>query len=125
MLGNQRACDRGAEQVDAFIDGICAEHREDEILDEFLADVLDVDLLDAEHFGLLARRLELFALAEVSGEGDDFRAEFGLQPLQDNRGVETARIGENDLFHVFMRCHGFRPSGLGEGGDAACKSAAL
>ncbi len=113
VLGDQRAGDRGAEQVDTFVDRIGAEHREDEILDELLADVLDVDFLDAEHFGLLAGRLELFALAEVGGEGDDFRAEFGLQPLQDDRGVETARIGENDLFHVFMRCHGFRPSGLG------------
>jgi hypothetical protein len=73
-LGDQRAGDGGAEQVDAFVDGIGAEHREDEVADEFLADILDVDVLvgDAEHLGLLACRLEFFALAEVGGEGDNF-----------------------------------------------------
>ena len=58
MLGDQRPGDRGAEQIDAFIDRVGAEHREDEVADEFLAHVLDVDLLDAQHLGLLARRLE-------------------------------------------------------------------
>jgi hypothetical protein len=72
-LGDQRPRDRGAEQVLALIDGIGAEHREDEVAHEFLAQVLDEDVLglDAHHLGLLARRLELLALAEVGGEGDD------------------------------------------------------
>ena len=103
MLGDQRAGDRGAEQIDAFIDGIGAEHREDEIAHEFLAHVLDEDFLDAEHLGLLARRLQLLALAEIGGEGHHLAAISGLQPLQDHRGVETAGIGEDhalDVSHV-------------------------
>ena len=40
-LGDQGPRDRSAEQIDAFIEGIGAEHREDEIADEFLAHVLD------------------------------------------------------------------------------------
>jgi hypothetical protein len=96
-LGDQRAGDGGAEQVDAFVDGIGAEHRKDEVADEFLAHILDVDFLDAEHLGLLACRLEFFALAEIGGEGHHFGAEFGLQPFQDDRGVEAARIGKHDL----------------------------
>ena len=42
VLGDQRPGDRRAKQIDAFIDCIGAEHREDEIADEFLADVHDV-----------------------------------------------------------------------------------
>ncbi len=102
VLGDQRAGDRRAEQVDAFIDSIGTEHREDEIAHEFLAHVLDEDLLDAEHLGLLARRLQLFALAEVGRERHDFRVEFGLKPLQDDRGIEAAGIGQHDFLYVFM-----------------------
>ena len=57
-LGDQRPRDRGAEQINAFVERIGAEHREDEVADELLAQVLDVDLLDAEQLGLLARRLQ-------------------------------------------------------------------
>ncbi len=78
---------------------------EDEIAHELLAHVLDEDFLDAEHLGLLARRLQFLALAEIGREGDDFSAELGLQPFQDDGGVETAGIGENDLFHVFGKRH--------------------
>jgi acid stress-induced BolA-like protein IbaG/YrbA len=44
-----------------------------------------------------ARRLEFFALAEVGGEGHHFAVVGILQPLEDDRGVQTAGIGENDL----------------------------
>ena len=47
--------------------------------------------LIAEQLRLLARRLELLALAEVGGEGHDFRAVGRLQPLEDDGGVEAAR----------------------------------
>ncbi len=106
VLGDQRTGDRGAEQIDAFINGIGAEHREDEIADEFFAHILDEDFLDAHHLGLLAGRLQFFALAEIGGKGHDFRAEFGLEPFQDDRGVEAAGIGEDDFLHLLVRCHG-------------------
>ena len=51
----------------------------------------------AEQQRLLARGRELLALAEIGGEGDDLAAVGGLQPLQDDRGVEAARVGEHDL----------------------------
>ena len=54
---------------------------------------------------LLPRRLELAALAEIGGEGDDLGAEFGLQPFQDDGGVEAAGIGEHDLLDVFCFRH--------------------
>lgn len=96
-LGDQRTGNGGAEQVLAFIDCIGAEHREDEIAHELFAQVFDADVLDAEHFGFLARRFQLFALAEVSGEGHHFAIVGLLQPFQDDGGVEAARIGQHDL----------------------------
>ena len=100
-LGDQRPGDRGAEQVEALVQGIGAEHREDEIADEFLAQVLDVDFLDAEHLGLLAGRLELLALAEIGGEGHHLAIVGIAQPFEDDGGVEAARIGEDDFLDVF------------------------
>ena len=75
-LGDQRPGDRGAEQVLALIDRVGAEHREDVVAHELLAQVLDEDVLrlDAEQQGLVARRLQLLALAEVGGEGHHLAA---------------------------------------------------
>src|SRR5690606_28632088 len=85
---------------------IGAKHREYEIADKFFAYILDVDFLDAEHLRLPARRLKVaVALTEVGGESDDFGAQLGLQPFQDDGGVEAARIGEYDLLYVFQLGH--------------------
>jgi hypothetical protein len=52
-------------------------------------------------------RAEFLALAEVCGESHNFCTELGLQPFQDDRGVETPGIGKNDLFRGgFRRGHG-------------------
>ncbi len=112
-LGDQRAGDRGAEQVVAFVAGVGAHHREDEVADEFLAQVVDVDVLvrDAHHLGLGPRRLEFLALAEVGGEGDDFATVGHLQPLEDHAGVEAARIGEDDALDLIG--HGRNSAGNG------------
>ncbi len=55
--------------------------------------------------GLLARRLQLAALAQIGGEGDHFSAKLGLQPFQDDGCVEPAGIGEDNFFHVFPFGH--------------------
>ena len=102
LLGDQRPRDRGAEQILALIDRVGAEHRKHVVADEFLAQILDEDVLrlDAEHQRLGPRRLELLALAEIGGEGDDLAAIGRLQPFEDDRGVEPAGIGEHDFLHV-------------------------
>ena len=98
-LGDKRPRDGRAQQIEALIERVCAEHREDEIAHEFLAHVLDVDILflDAQELGLRARGLQLFALAQIGGEGDNLAAIFGLQPFQDDRGIEAAGIGKHDF----------------------------
>ena len=105
-LGNQGPRNGGAEQIHAFIKRIGAEHREDEIPDEFLAHIFHIDLLDPQHFGLLARRLQLAALAQIGGEGHNLRAILGLQPFQDDRRIKPARIGENNFFNLTALRHG-------------------
>src|SRR5690349_14120083 len=57
-----------------------------EIADELLAQILDEDVfrLHAQRLGLAPRGLDLFALAEVCGEGHDLRVIFGLQPFEDD-----------------------------------------
>jgi hypothetical protein len=65
LLGDQRPCDRGAEQVLALVKGVGAEHREHVVAHELLAQILDEDVLrfDAEQQRLVARGRELLALA--------------------------------------------------------------
>ena len=112
-LGDQRTRDRRAQQVFAFVDGVGAEHREHEVAHEFFAHVVDVDVfrLDAELQRLGARRFQLFTLAQVGGEGDDFALVVILQPFQDDGGIEAARVGEDYFFNV---AHGSSSERRGE-----------
>ena len=102
LLGDQRPRDRGSEQIGALIEGVGAKHREHVVPDELLAQVLDEDvlLLDAEQLGLAAGRLQLLALAEVGGKGHDLAAVGLLQPLQDDRRVQPAGVGQDCFFHL-------------------------
>jgi len=108
---DQGTRDRRAEQILPLVHRIGAEHRKHEVTHEFLAHVLDVDVagLDAEQFRLGASRFEFLALAEVGGEGHHLAAVGGLQPFQDDRGVEAPGIGEDDLFDFLL--------GAGHGGS--------
>src|SRR5262249_10536416 len=103
LLGDERPRDRGAEQILALVERVRPEHWEDIVAHELLAQVLDEDVLrlDAEQQRLVARRRKLLALAEIGREGDDLAAIGGLQPFEDGRGIEPARIGEHDFLDVF------------------------
>ena len=103
-LGNEGPCNGGAQQVLALIDGVGPKHREDEVSDEFLAEVFDVDLLHTKLFGLLPGGLKLLALADVGGEGDDLAAVLVLQPLEDDRGVESTGVGQHNFLDLGV-CH--------------------
>src|SRR2546421_2386698 len=104
-LGDERARDGGAEQILTFVDRVRAEHGKHEVARELLAQVVHENLLHAELLRLFPRRLELLALSDVGGEGDDLAAVCVLQPFEDDRGIEPARVGEDDLpdltFHFF------------------------
>ena len=101
-FGNQRPRDAGAEQVVAFIPSIGTHHREDEVAHELLAQVLDVDVLvgNAHCTGFLARGFDFLALSQIGGEGHHFEPALDLEPLGDDRGIETTGIGEDDAFDI-------------------------
>ena len=101
-LGDEGAGDGGAQQVLALVDGVGPEHGEHEVGGEFLAQILDVDLVDAHGLGLGPGRFQLFALAQIGGEGDHLTAVGVLQPPQNHRGVETAGVGQHDLVQVLV-----------------------
>ena len=92
-----------------------AEHREDVVAHEFLAQVLDEDVLrlDAEQQRLVARRPQFLALAEIGGEGHDLAAVGRLQPFEDDGRVEAPRIGEHDALDLWL--HG-DPEPVGRAG---------
>ena len=99
-FGDQWPRDRGAEQIDALIERVGPKHGEHKVAYELLAQILDVDLLDAEQLGLLAGGRKLLTLAEIGGEGHH-RAAIGLlQPFKDNRGIEPAGISEHHLLDI-------------------------
>src|SRR5262249_8915636 len=87
-----------------LVERVRPEHGEDVVAHELFAQILDEDVLrlDAEKQRLLARGLDLLALAEVGREGHHLAAIRGLQPLQDDGGVEAAGIGEHHLFPLAL-----------------------
>src|SRR5258705_10122556 len=102
LLRDQRTRDRRAEQILPLIHRVGAKHRKHVIADEFLAYILDEDILrlDAEQQRFLARRLKLLALAEIGGESHALAAPGGLPPPQDDPGVEAPPISEHSLPYV-------------------------
>ena len=98
-LGDERARDRGAEQVLVLVDRARPQHREDVVADEFFAEILEHELRGAGPASLLLEAAELLSLSEVGTE----RHHFGLVPLdepaEDDGGVEPARVGEDDAAH--------------------------
>ena len=97
-LGNQWTRNRGTEQVGAFIKRIGAEHREDIIAHEFLAQVFHIHFPNAEHLCLLTSRPDILSLPQIGGEGHDLTLIRVLQPAQNDRGIEAAGIGQHNFF---------------------------
>ena len=91
-LGDQRAGEGGAQQVLVLIDGAGLQGRPDEVLDEFLAQILDVELLRAGLLRLLVQRLELVALAHVRSAAHDGAAVVFLEPRDDDGRIQSAGI---------------------------------
>ena len=95
---DERPRHRGAEQVLAVVDRAGAKRREDEGLDELLAQVFDVAFVGAGGDRLGANAGELLAaLTDVGGDADDAAARVVLlEPGNDDRGIEPAGVGENN-----------------------------
>jgi hypothetical protein len=71
-LCDQRAGNRGAEEILPFIDRARLDHREDEIACEFFSQIVDVAFARAGAERLCIEAVELLLLAHIGAEGDDF-----------------------------------------------------
>ena len=81
-----------------FVDRAALQHREDEVARELFVEVVDDALAGAGGDGLGLETVELLLLADVGAVADDFGFVGLLDPFDDDRGVETSRI-RDDNFH--------------------------
>jgi len=87
--------DRSAEQVLVLVDAAGADHLPEIVADELLAHILHVDFGGAGLDRLLFEAGQLIAaLADIAAHGDHVAAVIFLQPRDDDRGIQAARIGE-------------------------------
>ena len=97
-LGDQRAGNRGAEQIGTFVDGVGLHDREDIVLGELLFDVVDNAFHRAVFERLLFKTVEFLFLPDIRAVADHFGIIFFLQPGQEHRGVQPAGISQYN-FH--------------------------
>ena len=90
--------DGGAEKIAALVDRIGLEHGEDVIAGEFLPHVADKALTGPGVEGLFLKAVQFFSLANVRAEGNHIRVIGLLQPGQQDGGVQSSGIGDDD-FH--------------------------
>ena len=101
-LGDAGTCKAGAQQVVLVL---CAELQggEDVVLDEVLLQVEDVQLGSAGSLSLLFQTVQLSTLTHVAGDSDDFAVVVVLfQPGNDDGGIQTAGVSQNNLFNIFL-----------------------
>ena len=99
-LRDQRPGDRRAQQVDLFVLRLPLQDGKGEIAAQFLAGVDDLRRAGADLPRLLEDRLAVFAgLAQIDVHCVDVVALILDQPVQDDRGVQSAGIGQNAAWH--------------------------
>ena len=82
---------RGTEEVLALINSACLDGGEYVFFNEFLVQILDVELGSACRDRLFLKAVELGALTYVAGNSDNLAVVIiFLEPGDDDRGVKTA-----------------------------------
>ena len=104
-LGDDRTRERGAKQI--LLIGCARLHGGDNVVvHELLGQVLDVQLGRAGLERLFLQPVQFGTLAHVAGNRDDLAAVMLLEPRNQHRSIQTARIGQYNLvifpFHVCL-----------------------
>ena len=89
-LGDDGPRHRSAEEIGVLVDGAGAQRRPDVVANEFFAQIFDVRRGSAGGKRFLARGFEIFLLADVADDSDDFAAVVFLEPRDDDGGVESS-----------------------------------
>ena len=102
-LGEQRAGDRGAEQVLMLVNASRAHQAPQILRDELFAQVGDVHFGCARGEGFLLQAAELVApLADVAAHRDHLAVVVFLEPGNDDGRVQTAGIREGYFFRFHV-----------------------
>ena len=97
-LGDEWTRDAGSKKVLPLVHGSRLHHREDEVAGKLGLQIIDIALRSTRAQSLGLESLQLLFLTDVCAEGDDFRGVGLLDPVQNNGGVQTPGVG-NDDFH--------------------------
>ena len=105
LLDDHRARQRREERVGVLVERVGRDRLGQDLLGVLLAHVerLGVDGSHVERL-LLDPREVLGVLPHVAANRDDVEVLLGLQPLDHDRGVEAAGVGENDLLPLGGSC---------------------
>ena len=74
LLSDQRAGERGAQQIITFVERTRTQHRKDEIPDELEPHIDGVSGYRTRFKGFFLRFRHLLTLTDIGGKGDDLRA---------------------------------------------------
>ncbi len=99
-LGDERPRDRCSHKVRAFVDGIGPQHGKHEVADKLFSEVVDVYFGRAGVEGLLLEARQLFFLSHVGRKGNHITSIALLKPRQDDRCIQSPRIGHNHFSNL-------------------------
>ncbi len=99
-LGDERPGDAGAEEILAFVERAGLDHGEDEVARELLAQIVHLAAGRPGRERLGFEAVEFLALADIGAKGDHLRLVGFLEPAEDDRRVQAARIRDNDFHRV-------------------------
>ena len=102
LLADNGPRKRGAEQI-LFV--FCVHHdgRDDNLVAHLVGEIGDNQLARAGLDGLFLETVQLVALTDISRDGDDLGIVIMLlQPGDNDRSIQTARIGQNDFFDLAL-----------------------
>ena len=102
LLGDNGAGEGGAQQVGLIL-GVGHDGGDDDVVHHLVGQVGHDQLAGAGLEGLLLQTFQLGALTHIAGDGDDLGITVVfLQPGNDDRGVQTAGIGEDHFLDLLI-----------------------
>ena len=96
-------------KIGAFVHGSGFHERPEIFGDEFAAEDLRRKPWKRRFQRLFFESLELVLLADVADHGDDFTSIVFLEPRNDDRGVQAARVREHRLLYLLLHRDSPRP----------------
>ena len=99
-LRDERARNACAEKILSLINRPGLQHRKNKITGELLLQVIHIAFRSPCFESLFLESIEFLGLSHVRAEGDDFGSVGIFEPVQNDRGVQTSRVSDDDFFHT-------------------------